>query len=193
MATGRVEKLPDGWVVVRVACESEDLGFYIIETYDQKNQKYYTHESLLITRIKCIELAAFIPLYAIGYMALNTLRIFTKTGYALFKGNPALETLKETVRTVVRAPFYALKMWVGAVAGIVFPLQGRRIIAEGEVALHSQKARKNDFRVIPDQSLLFKDVLFGDETTFYAAYCMQPYGSSSCYKIIDVKELPPSQ
>lgn len=178
------------------------------EVLDKSNNKFYRHEPILETALKCLKLAVVIPIYTIGYIALNTARIFTRTGYTFlgglaekifFKsgksmaaiGQATLNTLAETVNAVARAPFYALKMWGGAFIGILFPLHGRRIIADAEAALHSNTPRQHDFRVIADKSILFKDVLFGDKTTFYAAYCMQPYGSSGANA--EVKDYPLSE
>ena len=214
-----VEPLPKGWMTAEVKFRHRDGKEDIrTEIIDLKTQKRYLHEPLRMTAFKCFQLSIGIPFYTAAYLAWNLIRIPTTTIGSLVDGvekvfssatcGQVVQRLFDTawtgvgsvvkgIWTIVRTPFYAIQMFFGALTGIFFPLQGRKIL-EAESRLH-QRTTKSDILRHPIAGGPLESECAGMAAslkdpdcphTFFAAYCMQPIGGTTDPHIISVRELP---
>jgi hypothetical protein len=139
-------------------------------------------------------------------MAWNLIRIPTTTLFTLLEGSQKLfhaRTLGEVVQilvdtawtgagtvikgiwTVVRTPFYAIQMFFGALVGILFPLQGRKMLGiETQLHQNLRHPPTGDLDAICD-SLKRQDT----PHTFFLAPCMQPLGSTTDPHVDSVQPL----
>jgi hypothetical protein len=176
-----LEPLPEGWqnetVVFRDTSANERRRIEMVNT---RTGLRYLHDPLCDIALKCFLLFLATPFYLVGYTAWHTIRL-----PVVSLCHPT--ALLEQIWTIVRAPFYCLKLHFYAVYGIFNPLEGRAGIGAAEAALH-QTDRRHDWKYGPQKSdfqwlreaLTERDFRY----THFLAFCMQPFGKTSDPHII---------
>lgn len=192
-----VEKLSEGWVSAEVTFRRRDGREETrIEIIDLKTKNRYLHEPMRTTAFKCFGLVLFTLVYLAAYLAFHLVRAISVTLTTVIEGgtrNQIGAVLKEGIWTLVRAPFFALRMEFAALYGMFKPLEGRKWVADIESKWHQKASRYDLGFAEPDLTLgAFCWGAFADPNfsyTCFLAICMQPFGKTIDPHILAVKEI----
>ncbi len=132
--------------------------------------------------IKCFLILFGLPFYTMGVMATHAVRCITLIGTNLVKCelSEIFLSLIQEVWAIAKAPIYAIAIEFYAIAGIVFPLTLRSVIAQlecdwsGSERYYDVRRAKNSEEA--DARLADYFTNRNSKTTFFLAFCFQPMG-----------------
>ncbi len=205
-----VETLPDGWWTGEFRTQK---GRYY-DQVDPNTGLRYWHEPMCATALKCALLLVFIPIYLSIYVAWHVIRapivatVLSLRAADAFIRNPSKDHLQslglaliweapksicKSIWYIVRAPFYAIAMEFAALYGVFCPTKARVWVGNVERQWHEVDL-KSDIRYSRDSArpFLWNALTNPDsKNTFYAAFCMQPWGGINDCNIIETTRYYP--